>query len=223
MKKFLCIILSVAMLLSLCGCVGSDDPEDIRGTVSGGSESQPESQPEFSMGESTDGTYTNDFLGIGCTLPEGWAFYTDAQMKELNNIVGDYLDENVKEQLQKATVIYDMCAQNQAEGSSVNVILEKLNVMQLVGLNIKTTLEAQIETIKSTYKNVGYTDVQVVYQKVTVGGKEFDGLKITAKLQDFDFSGVAFAFLKGEYLANVTVCSLNAEAVTELLGRFTIE
>lgn len=223
MKKVFCIILSMLMLLSLFGCTGNTDPEDIRGEVSGTTEGKQEEKPEFSLGDTTGSTYTNDFLGISCTLPEGWVFYTDEQIKEQNNITENYLDEEVIEQLKKASIVYDMIAQHMTDGSSINVTMEKLNVVQVVSLNIQKTLEAQIDGIKSTYANIGYTDVQVEYQKLTVDGKEFDSLKIQAKIQGLDFTGVLFAFLKGDYLANVTVCSLSADTVNSVIGSITVK
>ena len=223
MKKVFCIILSMLMLLSLFGCTGNTDPEDIRGEVSGTTEGNQEEKPEFSLGDTTGSTYTNNFLGISCTLPEGWVFYTDEQMKELNNLVGDYMDEEVAEQLKNATIIYDIIAQNTTDGSSINVAMEKLNVIQIVSLDVKKALEAQIDGIKSTYANIGYTDVQVEYQKLTVDGKEFDSLKIQAKVQGLDFTGVLFAFPKGDYLANVTVCSLSADTVNSVIGSITVK
>ena len=223
MKKVFCIILSMLMLLSLFGCTGNTDPEDIRGEVSGTTEGNQEETPEFSLGDTTGSTYTNDFLGISCTLPEGWVFYTDEQIKEQNNITENYLDEEVIEQLKKASIVYDMIAKNMTDGSNINVTMEKLNADQIEDLNIKDILEAQIDTIKSTYANIGYTDVQVEYQKLTVDGKEFDSLKIHAKVQGLDFTGVLFAFPKGDYLANVTVCSLSADTVNSILGSITVK
>ena len=223
MKKVFCIILSMLMLLSLFGCTGNTDPEDIRGEVSGTTEGTQEEKPEFSLGDTTGSTYTNDFLGISCTLPEGWVFYTDEQIKEQNNITENYLDEEVIEQLKKAPLIYDMIAKNMTDGSNINVTMTKLNAAQIGNLNIKDVLEAEIDTIKSTYANIGYSDVQVEYQKLTVDGKEFDSLKIQAKFQSLNFSSILFAFLKGDYLANVTVCSLSADTVNSVIGSITVK
>ena len=223
MKKVFCIILSMLMLLSLFGCTGNTDPEDIRGEVSGTTEGNQEEKPEFSLGDTTGSTYTNDFLGISCTLPEGWVFYTDEQIKEQNNITENYLDEEVIEQLKKASIVYDMIAKNMTDGSNINVTMEKLNADQIEDLNIKDILEAEIDTIKSTYANIGYSDVQVEYQKLTVDGKEFDSLKIQAKFQSLNFSSILFAFPKGDYLANVTVCSLSADTVNSILGSITVK
>lgn len=231
MKKLFCILLTVTMLLSLCLCFAGCETEDIRGTVSSDptdpTESQapstPNNEPTFGLGNTTGHTYKNDFLGISCTLPANWVFATEKQLLEMNNVVGDYMDEDVAELLKNATIIYDMSAQYQAEGSTVNVNMEKLNALQLLSLNIKQVLEAQIPGIISTYENIGYTDVNVAYEKITVDGTEFDGLRLNAKIQGLDMNLIVFTFLRGSYLANVTVGSLNADAINEVLGSFTVE
>ena len=53
-----------------------------------------------------------------------------------------------------------MMATNLAEGGSISINMEKLSALQILSLDIKKTLEAQIPTIKSTYENIGYTDVK---------------------------------------------------------------
>lgn len=219
MKKFLCFLLSVVMLFSLVGCFGGNTG-DVRGTVAADpTEAKEES---FSFGKSTGSTYRNDFLGLTFQAPAGWEFYSDQQILETNNLVGEVLDEEAAKQMENATIIYDMFVNNATEGSSANVNLEKLNVLQIAALDIKQTLEAQIDTIKSTYENMGYSDAQVVYEKFTVDGKEFDGLRITAKIQDIDFYCTVFTFRKGSYLANVTASSLQTDKTADILGCFTI-
>ena len=227
-KKFLCITLTVVLLISLCGCIGGNaTDDDVRGDITSQSPSestsQNESEPEFSLGKATNNTYNNDFLGISCTLPTEWVFYTDEQILELNNIVADAVDEEIAEQLKNANIIYDMYAAYETEGSNINVNLEKLSVLQIASLDIKQTLEAQIDTIKQAYQNIGYTDTAVNYQKIKVNGKEFDGLKFTAKIQGIDFYGIVFTFRKSNYLANVTICSLQTDKTDTILSYFTIK
>ena len=65
MKKVLCFLLAVMMIVGLCGCFGGNDADD----AGGGNPTQPPKEPEFSLGKTDNNTYTNDFLGIGCTLP----------------------------------------------------------------------------------------------------------------------------------------------------------
>ena len=214
MKKFLSLLLVGLMLLSLCGCFGD---QDVRGEVEGGND------PEFSLGTAKSGTYKNDFLGISCTLPSGWTFYSDKEIRELNNLTMDMLDEDIAERLEKANIIYDMFATCQTTGSNMNVVLEKLSTAQTIKLDIKATLEAQFDTLKSSYESMGYTNISVKYQKVKVDGKEFDGLRLTAKIQGIDFYTTMFAFKKSNYLANVTICSLQTDQTGTVLGYFTVE
>ncbi len=231
MKKVLCLFLAVIMLVSLCGCFGDNKTDDVRGDITSGNHSQNtsqinsqnESEPEFSLGKTTNNRYNNDFLGISCTLPSEWVFYTDEQILELNNIVGDVVDKEVADRLKNANIIYDMFAAYQTEGSNININLEKVNAVQMITLDIKQTLEAQVDTIKSSYQNMGYTDIDVKYQKVKVDGKEFDGLKITAKIQGIDFYGCVFTFKKSNYLANISICSLQTDKTDTILSYFTVE
>lgn len=217
MKKSVCLLLAALMLVALFGC-GTDH---IRGEIVGGDETP--SEPEFSLGTTTGKTYKNDFLGISCTLPDGWVFYTDAQIRELNNLTGEYLDEDVAQVLANATIVYDMFAQNTVQGATMNINMEKLNVVQVVGLDIKKTLEAQIDALKSTYENMGCTDIQAGYQKIKVDGKDFDALRITAKMQGVDMFVVTFAFLRGNYLANVSICSVQTDQIGDILDYFTVQ
>lgn len=223
MKKILSLLLIALMVCSLCGCFGDNTTDDVRGDINSAEQNSQQSEPEFSLGASANNTYKNDFLGISCTLPSEWVFYTDKQILELNNIVGDLVDEDVAKQLENANTIYDMLATYQDEGSSINVNLEKLSAAQIINLDIKKTLESQISAIESSYANMGYTDIKTAYQKIKVDGKEFDGLKITAKIQGIDFYVVVFTFRKSNYLANVTVSSLQTDKTDTFLGYFTVK
>lgn len=213
MKKFLCLFLAIILTFGLCACGGNGN---VRGEIEGGD------GPEFSLGDTVSNTYKNDFLGISCTLPSEWVFYTDEQILQMNNIVGEVIDDKVAEQLKDANIIYDMFAQT-STGNSINVNMEKLSALQVLSLNIKNTLEAQIDTIKQSYQKMGYSNVNVGYQKVTVDGKEFDGLRLTASIQGINFYLYVFTFLKGNYLANVTVSAVQTDSTNTVLGYFTVK
>ena len=227
MKKVLCLILAVTMLISLSGCFGDNEPEDVRGDIVTQTPDQSaditQGEAEFSLGKTANNTYNNDFLGISCTLPSEWEFYTDKQILEINNMVDDVLDEKTTEALKEADVVYDMYANCASDGSSININLEKFNVIQILALDLKQTLESQIDVIKQSYQNMGYTDINVNYQKTTVDSKEFDSLKLTAKIEGIDFYGTIFSFKKSNYMANVTVCSLLTDTTDTILIYFSIK
>ena len=225
MKKILCLLLASLMLLSLCSCFGGKDEDEVRGEIVSGDKQNTDGEKalKFSLGSVVSNTYNNDFLGLSCTLPSEWTFYSEAEILKINNIAGEFYDEDVKKKLENAKVIYDMYAVIAEKGYNINVNLEKLNVLQAAALNIKTTLESQIDIIKSSYENMGYTDVKIAYQKITVDGKELDALKFSAKIQGIDFYGLCFTFLKENYLANVTVSTLQTDNTSEILGYFKLK
>ncbi len=223
MKKFICLFMAIIMLVSLCGCLGGT--EDVRGDINSGSSNsdKPEAESKFSLGETAANTYKNDFLGISCTLPEGWTFYTDEQIMQLNNLVGDIAGEELASKLENANIIYDMYATNEGGYCNMNVNLEKLSAAQLLKLDIKKSLESQFDGIKSSYQNMGYTDIVLAYEKITVDGKEFDGITINAKIQGVNFYSTVFCFKKGTYLANVTIACLQTDKIDTILDYFTIK
>lgn len=223
MKKLLALVLAFVMVCSLCGCFGGDNNDDVRGDINSGGQNEEQNEPEFSLGKAENNTYNNEFLGISCTLPSEFVFYTDKQILELNNMVGDVIDEDISKQLESANIIYDMYAVNQTSGDSINVNLEKLSAAQIITLDIKKNLEAQIETIKSSFQNMGYTDIDVAYKKISIDGKEFDSLTIFAKVQGIPFYSTVFTFRKSNYLANVTFGSLQTDKTDTFVGYFTVK
>ena len=216
MKKFLCILLSVLLVASLWGC----DTASIRGQTVGGE--QNPSEAEFGLGTASGTAYYNNFLGIRCELPSGWVFYTDEQIREMNNITADLMGDEVKEILEKATIVYDMACVNGSTGDTINVNMEKLTALQLVGLDLKAVLEAQISLLQQTYENAGCTNIQIFYQKVKVDGKDFDALKFSVQVYGVNMYGVCFSFLRGNYIANVSLVSAQTDKVEEMLGYFTV-
>ena len=224
MKKIISLLLAVLMLLGCCGCGDSGAGEDVRGEVIDDTQNATEgTEPMFSLGETSGKTYSNEFLGLRCTVPDGWEFYADEQILELNNIAGDCMDEAVSQQIAAAQIVYDMFAINQEEGSNMNVNLEKVGAVQLLTMDLKTVMENQIEAIRTTYENIGYTDINIEYQKVKVDKQELDGLVITAKIQGIDFYSTIFAFTKYSYIANVTICSQQAEKIDDILDCFKLK
>lgn len=214
MKKVLCLLLTMLILFSFCACgddsTGTDKPADPR-----------------LLGKVAGNTYRNDYFGIGCTLPSDWTFKTEAEILEQNKITADVLDDASAEVLKNASIIYDMAAST-AAADNMNVNMEKITAAQAEILNLKQVFEAQIPTIEAGYKSMGYTNIKVNYQKTTVDGKSYDSLVFSADYvasseQTITLYGVAFGFVKENYIVNVSVCSTDANKLDTYLGYFTID
>lgn len=217
MKKLLCLLLALMMVFCLFGCEerrDDDDDDDDR-------EEKPKT--EFAMGEVSNQTYENAFLGISCTLSSEWTYLTEAEILEINNIASGYMDDQVAEQLKNAAIVYDMYAKNTLDTSSININMEKHTASQLKNVNLKQVLESQIPVIRSTYENIGYTDIQVQYQKIQVDGKTFDSIGLTASYYGTEFHMVCFTFVRGNYIANVSIGSPRSSVLEEVLRCFDIQ
>ncbi len=222
MKKVICLLLAVMMLVGLCGCFEDDASNVALGEMNSQTPNEDTEKPVFSLGKIENNTYSNAFSGISCVLPEGWVFYTEKQILEMNNLTGEFLDEDVAEAIKNAAIVYDMVANCQADGSNMNINFEKIDEEQK-NVDIKQVLESQVDTIKSSFQNMGYTDIYVVYQKISVSGKNFDALKITSKIQGIDYYATVFCFQKENYLTNVSVGSLYTDKNDTILSYFTVK
>lgn len=215
MKRLLGLLLTMMLLVSLCSCSGDTE---IRGEIS----TTPSNEPDFSLGKTENNRYRNDYLGISCTLPSDWVFYTDEQILEINNIALDSFEGNIAEAIKNAPILYDMYATNPNDLSSTNINIEKLSAIQLLTLDLKANLESQFPALKTSFANMGYTNVQIVYQKVTVDGKEYDGMRATAQIQGIDFYTVSFCVKKGSYLVSINVTSFQTDKTATLLSYFSV-
>ena len=240
MKKILCLILALTLSLCLFACGGDDvlwdeDTDGVRGEINSGStdadtdsdtdsdtDAGADAEVDFSLGDTADNSYVNDFLGISCTLPGDWEFYTDAEILALNNLTGEYLEDDILDQLKDATIIYDMYASAEGGAKSVSVNMQKFSPVQIASINIKQVLESQIDTLKTTFENMGYSNIEASYAEVTVDGETFDGLALTAKIGDLTFYSTMFSFVRGNYLASVSIGLLGDDTTETVLGYFEV-
>ena len=226
------------MLLSLIACSSADE-EDIRGEITTKenetknpdnetdpeSETEPEAEtePQFAFGSFTGNRYHSDFLGLTVNLADEWRFYSEEEILEINNLTMDYYDEEAAAIIENATLIYDMYAVNEYTGSSTTVILEKLSALQIVALDYKTTIEAQFDTLRSTFENMGYSDVEMEYKKITVDGEEIDGFELVADIMGIKYYSTTLMFRRGSYLISISVNSFEEGGTQEILAGFDFE
>ncbi len=203
MKKILSLLLVVILSCGLFAC---------------GSKSNDDSN--FSLGKVTGNSYKNDFIGVSCDLPVGWTYYDDKQILELNNMTGSYIDKEFEERLKNADIVYDMCAVESVMGNSININFEKVKVKNV---NLKKNIEYQLDGINSTYANMGYSDILSYYQKVKVNGREYDGIKLSAKIEGVNVYVTGIMYQKGNYIVNIATLSIQDDTTESILSWINIE
>ena len=228
MRKLTVLLIIAAIVLSFAACTSKSNT-DIRGEQIGGAisetdtsstESEESSEQEFSLGSNDGAKYESKFLGLGCTLPEGWTFYDDAKIRELNKSTMDLAGDEYAELMKDAQVVYDMFASDAQGVNNVNVALEKVDRLQLAALDIKKNYDNLVPTLKQSFENMGYTDIQYEIAEVTVDGKKYPALNFTAKIGDAVMYQTSISKKCNGYLASIAITTYNENTVSDILGKF---
>ncbi len=216
MKKLLAIILVIclAFTLTACGSLNSDD-DDIRGEQIGNnnasnystdSASNDETEnKDFEMGKTNGLVYENKFIGIGCKLNSDWTFYTDEEIRELNNFSFDLAGDEIKEIASNAQIVYDMLASSSDSLSNININLEKIPNVQLATLDIAKNFELIFPTIENGLKNMGCTSVEYTIGSVKIGGKNFTTMFLDSKAENVEIHQALINIKCNGYLASITI------------------
>lgn len=229
MKKILVLLLVLIMVcpLSACSLIDSIIGNDIRGTQytinTYSEETTSETQTEekdFSIGETSSGIYESDFLSIGWTLPENWVFYTDEEIKELNNMSTDLAGEEYEKLMEEATLVYDMMASSNDKISSVNIVLEKSNAAAVATFDLEKNGDTIAGTAKPSLENIGFTDVNYTVSTTKFLGEDAQCLKWDMKMGDVDYYEVQVFVKAYEHLATITVASYDMAACEDILASF---
>lgn len=230
MRKIAALFLIFASLCAVCGCQNNES--DIRGEYEHNTESiniessvdtAETAAPEeaFSFGTTAENVYVNDFIGIRYELDDGWTFYTDEQIQELNNLSSEAFDADVQKMIEEATVIYDMMAFDSDNLNGVNINLEKVSNLQLMALDIAENYKLLAPIITDTFANMGFENISYEISDIEVDGKTMPALHTTAEINGIGMYQTAFQKKCSGYLANITVTTYFENTTSDLIGNFT--
>lgn len=210
MKKILTVLIVLALSLCIVAC-GDDDNKK---------PTQSDEGQAFTFGKTDGDVYESSYIGLGFKLPENWSFADEEELNSLSGIAASRVDKNVAKLLENATLIYDMMAKNSVNGDSVLVLFEKLSPAITSNYTTEEILKNQISVIESQFENLGFTTVNVEYDKITVDGKELDGLRTELSAIGIEQTQVNFSAITDEgYMLGVTCSKVNGDA-SELLENF---
>jgi len=225
MKKIGILALTLTLLFCLSGCNVFNVTNQILGSnqVDSDAADKDVESGKISLGEVENHTYRNDSFGISCTLTDEWVFLSHEEILSVNSLSAELMGDELAQQIADAPILYDMTANNPVTGASITVNMEKITILQAATLDLKATLESQFEGIRTGLSNIGYADVTITYEKVEVGGRQYDGATVHATIQGIDFYEVIFCYRQGQYIVNVTIGTLQTDTTADLLSTFAID
>lgn len=206
MKKIVAVLLVLMMALGMVACTSD---KDVRGT-----------KTTVSMGETEGSKYESKFIGIGFNLPSGWTFYTDEQIREMNNITGDMMGDKYAEQIKKADIIYDMMAIQTTTGNSVNINLEKASALGATITSEETYVKNGMSSVKQALESMGATNVTAKQTKVKLAGESLHAIELSMKINGVALYEKVICKKVGNYFACITVGTTGSDQTESVISQF---
>lgn len=233
MKKTIALVLSLALLLSLCACGEKDvsgtvmpqeTPANVEGDVETSAPSDmpaDEAEEELQIGTTSGGRYENSFLGIGCQLDENWTFASKEELAQLIGIVAEGFDNGkYVEQVKNADMFYDMHAIADEGLVSINVIFENMGVLHGTVIDEERYVQMVMENFEEQLTSAGLADIQTETGSVVFAGQERYGLRISGTYQGAPYYCQQVYIKEGSYMAAVSLVSLTQDITATMLDYF---
>ena len=205
MKKILCAILAVFMVMSMCGCAQlmefllEDDAQSE--AVSDG--------PELSVGEINGNVYTNSFTGITYTAPESWAFASDEELAELMGVSADIVaggDANIDE-FAKLDSVYGMVAISPTESVNIQYVIENMENAGSERMTAKGYVKILALQVESLYAQEGAMCTVGEPSTVEIGGQQYDYIAIDVEMDGSKIEQVFACSKIDKYMSSIIISS----------------
>lgn len=221
MKKFIAILLMLTLVVSFTAC-GNDIPDgSVNGTLKTDETTGTQNEDiPLSMGHAEGNVYESKFIGIGFDLPENWTFYTEEEIKKINNIAADMVDEDIAETLANADIIYDMYAQDAVTGNSVNINLEKMNPINSAFATTEQYTKLACTDLENALLSMGYEEVIANATTVTFAGEECNAIDVVATAENVALYEKIVCKKVGAYMVNITVATIRTDETDNVLDMF---
>ncbi len=210
MKKLICALLSLAMILAL---------------TAGGTAvfaEEPAQEAKDMLGTRGNNLYVNEAFGIRIELPDNWSILNDDEIAELMGISKELFNEDaLAELLEKNSGIFDFYAMKEdSSGDNLNIQLQGLSALQSKVLTEELIAESSEKSLKKELETTGIEVTDIDRRTVEFAGAEHPCLFVTMKLQDMPLYSCAVLIMSGSYLATITATSLDMSRAEEILDLF---
>lgn len=230
MKKrtaLLICILTLALLLAGCG----GEEKAVSGSVKPLETTVPETtapvveENPLSLGRLVGGEYTNEYIGLGCTLDENWEFYAAEELQELPEIVTEALEgSDLVGEDGMPDQITDMMAENLNDLTTMNLLYTKLSMQERLAYAVMTeetlidiTLEQKDDMI-AAYAQMGIEVFSIEKDTVTFLGEERCVLRTEASIEGVPYYTLQmFDYNLGQYYTTLTLASYLEDNTDSLL------
>ncbi len=180
----------------------------------------------FRAGSVENGTYTNETLGIGCTLDSSWSVASEEEIAATFGMAKELIEQaETGVDLEDADTFTDLYVYTDEGAKNINVQVQTLSALEggAVGEmsedeildNILPILE---ETMASAYAGVGTVTCEKVDARFL--DEDHKAIAMVTTAQETDVYQKQFYLPHGRYVAIITCTSVGEDVTDELLELF---
>ena len=208
MKKFGKLLIVLFIVFALCGC-GKNVADKAVEKLSA------KNDPKISLGSWNENTYTNDFLGISYTMPDGWVRKTDEEILEDMELGAELIGNNseLNKKIAELTSVTYFMTSDITTGNNIIVMSEKT-----YSSNITTDkyMDAVVKNIQKV-DTINYTIGE--RKEETINGFKYESLDLSAVSDGITINQKYYVRKNGRYFISVVVTSTNGtDSINEMIS-----
>lgn len=222
MKKLIALLLAGMMAAAMAAC-GSTAGSTSAATESSSSETaqteKSTDMSDFVRGKWDGDTYSNEFLNLKFTKPDGWKAASDEEVAEIMGLATEYSEGGTafSEAYAKAQNVYDMMTSNDTDKASVIVMAENL-ALSVGGTSYDEKAYADVVSGQlEAQSSVKYAPKGS--EEVTIGSNQY--LMMTMSVNDGAMNQYYLMRRVGKYMATVIISATPATDVKTILAQFS--
>ncbi|HET6785102.1 MAG TPA: hypothetical protein VFH18_03695 [Erysipelotrichaceae bacterium] len=215
MKNLFKLFLVITLGLTVSACSKTDDvkEEDEKEVV------EEVVDEDYVRGVWTDNVYTNEFVGLDFTMPEGWTLATNEELLSmLDSSNEQFLDEEAKKNYEKAieqaSTFYDFAIFNLTTGENMIMNIEDLSKN---GAAILITEDQFLDVVEEQILNIEGIEYEVVDRSdVRFANEDYRKLELSANgVMTQEYYTKKF----GKYMVSIVVSYVTSspDAITALI------
>ena len=205
MRKTICLVLSMLLLLGIGTTAFAENKVDVFGTVN-------------------EQTYRNEYFGIQFQGNEKWYLFDAEDTARMMGYVVEtfFTDEDLAKRLSESGAVYDLMAmKTDGSGDSVNVVLQDIGALYGTVLKMETVMSLMEAQLKQTLASAGYKNLSIKQEKAVFAGEERPSYMIEGTISGIMLYERAVLIRQGNYLSVITAASTKKDRLDkELLAQF---
>lgn len=194
MKKTISLLFFLVLALSLSACENSSWSVTTP-TPTAEPTPEPTEKPLVAKGiigefDDVSGTYTNEYLGIGCAMDDSWDVYSQSEIAELMGVAVEKLtEEELAAMLENDQVVMPFYALSDDGLMSMSVTVQNLGVLSSL-IDEQSYLNTSVSQVTQSLEASGVANVETEVGSLTFLGEERPFIKAHGlkKFDDADLS-----------------------------------